>query len=178
MQNNFLYPIKMVLSQFLVFLYCFPFFITLPSLQKLLLFTSLLIFCISVVAWFMASFLYCFLYNYFSSNYCNSNSCCSFTLLKAIAKSYQNFLGAPIILLLTVLIKHKRIIKYIQGHILHIYVYEQLVHPLLIHFDSVFFFCKSIYVVIALPTTIVVALHLFAYFFYINSLFNSKKSFA
>ena len=27
--------------------------------------------------WFMASFLYCYLYSYGSSNYCDSNSCCS-----------------------------------------------------------------------------------------------------
>ena len=44
-------------------------------------------FCISFVDWSMASFLYCFPYSYRSSNYCNSNSCRSFTLLKAIAKS-------------------------------------------------------------------------------------------
>ena len=44
-------------------------------------------FCISFVDWFMASFLYCFTYSYLSSNYCDSNSCRSFTLLKAIAKS-------------------------------------------------------------------------------------------
>jgi hypothetical protein len=35
----------------------------------------------------MASFLYCFPYSYRSSNYCDSNSCRSFTLLKALAKS-------------------------------------------------------------------------------------------
>ena len=38
----------------------------------------------------MASFLYCFPYSYRSSNYCNSNSCRSFTLLKALAKSNSN----------------------------------------------------------------------------------------
>ena len=44
-------------------------------------------FCISFVDWFMASFLYCFPYSYRSSKYCDSNSCRSFTLLKALAKS-------------------------------------------------------------------------------------------
>ena len=39
------------------------------------------------VDWFMASFLYCFPYSYRFSNYCDSNSCRSFTFLKAIAKS-------------------------------------------------------------------------------------------
>ena len=41
-------------------------------------------FCMSFVDWFMASFLYCFPYSYRSSN------CCSFTLLKALAKSNCN----------------------------------------------------------------------------------------
>ena len=41
----------------------------------------------SFVEWFMASFLYCFPYSYRSFNYCDSNSCRSFTLLKALAKS-------------------------------------------------------------------------------------------
>ena len=39
---------------------------------------------------FMASFLYCFPSNYRSSNYCDSNSHRSFTLLKALAKSNGN----------------------------------------------------------------------------------------
>ena len=39
------------------------------------------------VDWFMASFLYCFPYSYRSSNYCDSNGCRSFALLKALAKS-------------------------------------------------------------------------------------------
>ena len=51
---------------------------------------SLLQFCMSFVDWFMASFLYCFPYSYRSSNYCDSNSCRSFTLLKALAKSNGN----------------------------------------------------------------------------------------
>ena len=38
----------------------------------------------------MASFLYCFPYSYCSCNYCDSNSCRSFTLLKALAKSNGN----------------------------------------------------------------------------------------
>ena len=42
------------------------------------------------IDWFMASFLYCFPYSYRSSNYCDSNSCRSFTLLKALAKSIGN----------------------------------------------------------------------------------------
>ena len=41
----------------------------------------------------MASFLYCFRYSYRSSNYCDSNSCRSFTLLKALAKSNGNLLA-------------------------------------------------------------------------------------
>ena len=44
----------------------------------------------SFVDWFMASFLYCFPYSYCSSNYCDSNSCRFFTLLKALAKSNSN----------------------------------------------------------------------------------------
>ena len=39
----------------------------------------------------MAYFLYCFPSSFRSSNYCNSNSCRSFTLLKALAKSNGNF---------------------------------------------------------------------------------------
>ena len=42
-------------------------------------------FCINFVEWFMTSFLYCFPYSYRSSNYCDSNSCRSFTLLKALS---------------------------------------------------------------------------------------------
>ena len=41
----------------------------------------------------MASFLYCFPYSYRSSNYCDSNSCRSFTLLKALAKSNGNLIA-------------------------------------------------------------------------------------
>jgi hypothetical protein len=41
----------------------------------------------------MASFLYCFQYSYRSSNYCDSNSCRSFTLLKALAKSNGNLIA-------------------------------------------------------------------------------------
>ena len=44
----------------------------------------------SLVDLSMASFLYCFPYSYRSSNYCDSNSCRSFTLLKALAKSNGN----------------------------------------------------------------------------------------
>ena len=52
---------------------------------------TLLQFFMSFVDWFMASFLYCFPYSYRSSNYCdNSNSCRSFTLLKALVKSKSN----------------------------------------------------------------------------------------
>ena len=35
----------------------------------------------------MASLLYCFPYSYRSSNFCDSNSCRSFTLLKALVKN-------------------------------------------------------------------------------------------
>ena len=45
------------------------------------------------VDWFIASFLYCFPYSYRSSNYCSSNSCRSFTLLKALAKSNGNIIA-------------------------------------------------------------------------------------
>ena len=38
----------------------------------------------------MASFLYCFPYSYRSFNYCDSNSCRCFTLLKVLAKSKGN----------------------------------------------------------------------------------------
>ena len=44
----------------------------------------------SCVDSFMACFLYCFPYSLRSSNYCDSNSCRSFTLLKALAKSNCN----------------------------------------------------------------------------------------
>ena len=44
----------------------------------------------SFVDWFMASFLYCFPYSYRNSNYCDSNRCSSFTLLKALAKCDGN----------------------------------------------------------------------------------------
>ena len=35
----------------------------------------------------------CFPYSYHSSNYCDNNSCRSFTLLKALAKSNSNLLA-------------------------------------------------------------------------------------
>ena len=44
----------------------------------------------------MASFLYCFRYSYRSSNYCDNNSCRSFTLLKALAKSNGNLFAIAI----------------------------------------------------------------------------------
>ena len=47
----------------------------------------------SFVDWFMASFLYCFLYSYHSSNNCDSNRCRSFALLKALAKSKSNLIA-------------------------------------------------------------------------------------
>ena len=47
-------------------------------------------FCMNFVNWFMASFLFCFPYRYCSYNYCDSNSYCSFTLLKVLAKSKGN----------------------------------------------------------------------------------------
>ena len=65
MRNNFYYPLKMVI---------FPIFR----------------FCMSFEDWYMLSFLYCFPYSYHSSNYCDSNSFRSFTLLKALAKSNGN----------------------------------------------------------------------------------------
>ena len=51
------------------------------------------LYCMNFVYWFMASFLYCFPYSYRSSNYCDSNSCCSFTLLQALAKSNGNLIA-------------------------------------------------------------------------------------
>ena len=68
MRNNFCYPLKMAILDFSLLLY----------------------FCMSFVDGFMASFLYCFPYSYRSSNYCDSNSCRFFTLLKALAKSNGN----------------------------------------------------------------------------------------
>ena len=47
----------------------------------------------SFVDWFMASFLYCFLYSYRSSKYCDSNGCRSLTLLKTIVKSNVNLIA-------------------------------------------------------------------------------------
>jgi hypothetical protein len=44
----------------------------------------------------MASFLYCFPYSYRYSNHCDSNSCRSFTLLKALAKSNGNLYARAI----------------------------------------------------------------------------------
>ena len=44
----------------------------------------------SFVDWFIASFLYCFPSSFRSSNYCDSSSCRSFSLLKALAKSISN----------------------------------------------------------------------------------------
>ena len=41
----------------------------------------------------MASFLYCFPYSYRISNFCDSNSCRSFTLLKVLAKNKGNFIA-------------------------------------------------------------------------------------
>ena len=66
--------------------------IALPTLrqQKLSLLIPLLQFLQSFVDWFMACFLYCFPYSSRSSNYCDSNSCRSFMLLKALAKSNCN----------------------------------------------------------------------------------------
>ena len=51
----------------------------------------------SFVEWLMASFLYCFPYSYRSSNYCDSNSCCFFTLLNALAKSNGNLIAIAIV---------------------------------------------------------------------------------
>ena len=73
MRNNFCCPLKMVIFQ-----YCFSFCLTLFYLLQFL------------YIWYMASFLYCFPYSYRSSNCCNSNSCRSSTLLKALAKSNGN----------------------------------------------------------------------------------------
>ena len=70
-------------------------FIALPTFRwkKLLHLTLLFHFCIRFVDWFMAYFLYCFTYSYRSSNYCDSNSCQSFTHLKALAKSNGNLIA-------------------------------------------------------------------------------------
>ena len=51
----------------------------------------------SFVDWFMDSFLYCFPYSYRHSNYCESNSCRSFTLLKALAKSISYLFAIAIV---------------------------------------------------------------------------------
>ena len=55
-----------------------------------LLYLSIHILLYIVDCRFMASFLYCFPYSYRSSNYCDSNSWSSYTLLKALAKSKGN----------------------------------------------------------------------------------------
>ena len=81
MRNNFCYPLKMII---------FSAILDFSLLQKLSLLISLLKFLYEFVDWFMASILYCFPYSYRSSNYCDSNSCCYFTLLKALAKSNGN----------------------------------------------------------------------------------------
>ena len=51
--------------------------------QKLSLLTSLLHFCIGFVDWFMTSFLHCSMYSYRSFKYCDSDSCCSFSIFKS-----------------------------------------------------------------------------------------------
>ena len=60
-----------ILSQYWTFLYC--------SSNFCLLVHGYMVY--RHVDWFMASFLNCFPYSYHSSNYCDSNSCHSFTLL-------------------------------------------------------------------------------------------------
>ena len=79
MRNKFCYPLKISF----LFLYCSP--CDSKSCRS-----DLFNFCISFVDWFIASFLYCFSYSYRSSNYCDSNSCRSFTLSKVLAKSNGN----------------------------------------------------------------------------------------
>ena len=74
MRNNLCYLLIMVIFPiFSNFSLCFSFYM-------------------SFVVWFMTSFLYCFPYIYRSSNYCDSNSCRSLTLLKALAKSNGNLI--------------------------------------------------------------------------------------
>ena len=94
MRNNFYYPLKMVIFpilqlQYLTFI-APHLVIALPTLwqQKLLFLISFLKFCRLVHGFFSVLLPY----NYRSSNYCDSNSCCSFTLLKALAKSNGNLL--------------------------------------------------------------------------------------
>ena len=48
-------------------------------------FASFFVYVLEIGSWLL--FLYCFPYSYRSTNYCDSNSCRSFTLLKALAKS-------------------------------------------------------------------------------------------
>ena len=71
------------------FLYCSPFSYR-SSNFAIAKVVTLNLFASSFVDWFMASFLYCFPYSYYSSNYCDSNSCRSFMLWKALAKSNGN----------------------------------------------------------------------------------------
>ena len=47
--------------------------------------------------WFMASFLYCFLRNYHSSNYCDSNGCRFFTLLIVKSNGRATTIGIAIV---------------------------------------------------------------------------------
>ena len=48
----------------------------------------------SFVDWFMAYFLYCSPYSYRSSNYRDSDSCHSFSILRVIAKSKQKLFAS------------------------------------------------------------------------------------
>ena len=79
--NNFWYSIQFLLQ------YCD----IAPQLSLLQLCNSyqslFFFFCIGFVYWFVASYLYCFPYSFRSSNNCDNNSCRSFMLSKAIAKS-------------------------------------------------------------------------------------------
>ena len=101
MRNNFCYPLKMTIFpilrlQYWTFLYWSPFSYHSSNFaiaKVIALNCCCFNFCMNFVDSFMASFLYCFPYSYRSSNYCDSNSCRSFTLLKALAKSSGNLIA-------------------------------------------------------------------------------------
>ena len=80
-------------SKYRTFLYCFPFSYWSANFAIAKVVALCLNFCMSFEDWFIASFLYCFPYSYRSSNSCDSNSCLSFPLLKALAKSNCNLIA-------------------------------------------------------------------------------------
>ena len=90
MRKKFCYPFKIVIfpilqEQYWTYFYCSP--ISYRSSN----FAIAKVVALNIFAWFFVwvlytgSFLYCFLYTYRSTNYCDSDKYRSFLLLKAIA---------------------------------------------------------------------------------------------